>query len=314
MNFIITGALGHIGSKLIRDLPKSFPKSSFHIIDNFLTQRYSSLFNLPKNINYNFINGDINKIDISNIFKKNSIVIHLAAITNAQDSFKNSNLIEKNNLQSTKKISNLCLKYNARLIMISTTSVYGTQSTLVNESCKKNDLRPQSPYAEYKLKEENFVKKLNKKNNLRCTILRFGTIYGTSQGMRFHTAVNKFCFQASNNQPITIWKTAYNQKRPYLEINDAIRSLVFVIKNNLFDGEILNVLTGNHTVKDVVSKIKIYKKNISLRFVNNKIMNQLSYEVSNDKFKKKGFKFRGNMKKAIKTTLILLNNINNNSY
>ncbi len=314
MNFIITGALGHIGSKLIRDLPKSFPKSSFHIIDNFLTQRYSSLFNLPKNINYNFINGDINKIDISNIFKKNSIVIHLAAITNAQDSFKNSNLIEKNNLQSTKKISNLCLKYNAKLIMISTTSVYGTQSTLVNESCKKNDLRPQSPYAEYKLKEENFVKKLNKKNNLRCTILRFGTIYGTSQGMRFHTAVNKFCFQASNNQPITIWKTAYNQKRPYLEINDAIRSLVFVIKNNLFDGEIYNVLTGNHTVKDVVSKIKIYKKNISLRFVNNKIMNQLSYEVSNDKFKKKGFKFRGNMKKAIKTTLILLNNINNNSY
>lgn len=314
MNFIITGALGHIGSKLIRDLPKSFPKSSFHIIDNFLTQRYSSLFNLPKNINYNFINGDINKIDISNIFKKNSIVIHLAAITNAQDSFKNSNLIEKNNLQSTKKISNLCLKYNAKFIMISTTSVYGTQSTLVNENCKKNDLRPQSPYAEYKLKEENFVKKLNKKNNLRCTILRFGTIYGTSQGMRFHTAVNKFCFQASNNQPITIWKTAYNQKRPYLEINDAIRSLVFVIKNNLFDGEILNVLTGNHTVKDVVSKIKIYKKNISLRFVNNKIMNQLSYEVSNDKFKKKGFKFRGNMKKAIKTTLILLNNINNNSY
>ena len=101
----------------------------------------------------------------------------MAAITNAQDSFKNSNLIEKNNLQSTKKISNLCLKYNAKFIMISTTSVYGTQSTLVNESCKKNDLRPQSPYAEYKLKEENFVKKLNKKNNLRCTILRFGTIY-----------------------------------------------------------------------------------------------------------------------------------------
>ena len=220
----------------------------------------------------------------------------------------------ENYMKDLHLLYNLCLKYNAKLIMISTTSVYGTQSTLVNESCKKNDLRPQSPYAEYKLKEENFVKKLNKKNNLRCTILRFGTIYGTSQGMRFHTAVNKFCFQASNNQPITIWKTAYNQKRPYLEINDAIRSLVFVIKNNLFDGEILNVLTGNHTVKDVVSKIKIYKKNISLRFVNNKIMNQLSYEVSNDKFKKKGFKFRGNMKKAIKTTLILLNNINNNSY
>ena len=54
MNFIITGALGHIGSRLIIDLPKHFPKSKFHLIDDLSSQRYSSLFNLPKNNKYSF--------------------------------------------------------------------------------------------------------------------------------------------------------------------------------------------------------------------------------------------------------------------
>ena len=309
MNFIITGALGHIGSKLIIDLPKYFPKAKFHLIDDLSSQRYSSLFNLPKNNNYNFIQGDINRIDISKIIKTNSIVIHLAAITNAQESFNNQNLIEKNNYQSTKRISNLCIKKNAKLIMISTTSVYGSQSNLVDENCNYKDLRPQSPYAFVKLKEEGLLNRLSKKNNLKAVILRFGTIYGTSKGMRFHTAVNKFCFQASANQPISIWKTAYNQKRPYLDINDAIRALIFVINNNLFNGEVYNILTANHTVEEVVSKIRKYKKNIKIEFVNSKIMNQLSYEVSNTKFKKKGFIFKGDMQKSINKTLDLLKNI-----
>ena len=309
MNFIITGALGHIGSKLIIDLPKYFPKAKFHLIDDLSSQRYSSLFNLPKNNNYNFIQGDINRINISKIIKTNSIVIHLAAITNAQESFNNKNLIEKNNYQSTKRISNLCIKKNAKLIMISTTSVYGSQSNLVDENCNIKDLRPQSPYAFVKLKEEGLLNRLSKKNNLKAVILRFGTIYGTSKGMRFHTAVNKFCFQASANQPISIWKTAYNQKRPYLDINDAIRALIFVINKKLFNGEVYNILTANHTVEEVVSKIRKYKKNIKLEFVNSKIMNQLSYEVSNTKFKKKGFIFKGDLQKSINKTLDLLKNI-----
>ena len=36
--------------------------------------------------------------------------------------------------------------------------------------------------------------------------LRFGTIAGLSRGIRFHTAVNKFCLNASLNLPIPVWK------------------------------------------------------------------------------------------------------------
>ena len=55
---LITGALGHIGSKLIHNIkPGEFEE--VHMIDNLSTQRYASLFNLPKGVNFKFIEGDI---------------------------------------------------------------------------------------------------------------------------------------------------------------------------------------------------------------------------------------------------------------
>ena len=48
MKIIVTGALGHIGSKLIRALPDEFLNSDIIMIDNFSTCRYPSLFDLPK--------------------------------------------------------------------------------------------------------------------------------------------------------------------------------------------------------------------------------------------------------------------------
>src|ERR1700704_5984440 len=64
---------------------------------------------------------------------------------------------------------------------------------------------------------------------LRCVIFRFGTIAGASIGMRFHTAVNKFAWQACLGIPITVWRTALHQKRPYLSLRDAVRALAFVL-------------------------------------------------------------------------------------
>ena len=49
MNIVITGALGHIGSFLLRGLPSEFENINIIAIDSLVTQRYFSLFNLPKN-------------------------------------------------------------------------------------------------------------------------------------------------------------------------------------------------------------------------------------------------------------------------
>ena len=54
LRIIITGALGHIGSYLTRFLAHEFHGAEIIMIDNMLTQRYPSLFNLPSIGKYKF--------------------------------------------------------------------------------------------------------------------------------------------------------------------------------------------------------------------------------------------------------------------
>jgi len=311
MRIVVTGSIGHIGSYIIRNLGIFFPNSEIVMIDNMMTQRFPSLFNLPSIGNYCFIEGDVTTLDLNSIFEGANVVIHLAAITDAAGSFDRAEELEENNYQSTVKVANACAINGASLIALSSTSVYGTQNDIVDEDCSEDELQPQSPYAVTKLKEEEFIGKLGKYKGLKSIHCRFGTIFGVSPGMRFHTAVNKFCWQAVMGQPITVWNTAYDQKRPYLDLFDASRAIVFIIENNIFDGRIYNVLTQNSTVRQVVDTIQEFVPNLEVEFVDNNIMNQLSYEVSCDRFKSQGFTFSGDLRRGIGETISLLKQASN---
>ena len=305
---VITGALGHIGSKLIRSLPEQVEDIEIVMIDNMLVQRYFSLFDLPSQYRYTFIEDDILTHDLDELFHGASHVVHLAAITNAADSFGNADEVEEVNYVGTKKVIDACIKNSSKLVFLSSTSIYGTQNEVVDENCSKDELNPQSPYAHSKFKSEAELKLHD--NELDYIILRFGTIFGTSRGMRFHTAVNKFCWQAVMGQPLSVWETAYNQKRPYLDLEDAVNAIAFLIKNDIFDNDIYNVLTKNLTVKDIVDTIKLNLNDVSINFVKTKIMNQLSYDVANEKFKNLGFTFKGDTNTAIADTINMLKSSN----
>ena len=311
MKIIVTGAIGHIGSYIIRDLGIFFPDADIVMIDNMMTQRFPSLFDLPAHGNYHFIEGDVSQMDLKSVFVGSNVVIHLAAITDAAGSIDKAEKLEANNYQSTLRVAKACIEVDACLIALSSTSVYGTQKDQVDENCSEADLQPQSPYATTKLKEEELISNLTNKEGLKAIHCRFGTIFGASPGMRFHTAVNKFCWQAVMGQPITVWTTAYDQKRPYLDLLDASQAIIYIIKNNIFDGQIYNVLTHNSTVRQVVDTIKEFVPNLEIDFVDNRIMNQLSYEVLCDRFKSKGFVFSGNLRRGIEETIDLLKNSNN---
>jgi nucleoside-diphosphate-sugar epimerase len=310
MKIVVTGAIGHIGSYLIRDLAVQFPGAEILMIDNMMTQRFPSLFNLPLTAQYRFIEGDVTQINLQPLLKDALVLVHLAAITDAAGSFDKAELLEANNYQSTLKIANACAQTGTRLIALSSTSVYGTQNEVVAEDCSPEELKPQSPYAITKLKEEQLVAKLCLENGLKAISCRFGTIFGASPGMRFHTAVNKFCWQAVMGQPITVWSTAYDQKRPYLDLADAARAIAFIIRNDLFDGRIYNVLSHNATVRQVVETVREFVPDLQVSFVDNKIMNQLSYEVSCERFVAEGFVFSGDLRRGIGETIGLLRQAN----
>lgn len=308
MKLIVTGAAGHIGSYLSEKI-NLIPKiKEVILIDNMSSNRYISIFNLNTKLNYKFYQIDLSIKNSLNQFKKVDYLIHCASMTNAEKSFSVEKEMFRNNLDCMNNVISYCKKNKVKLIHISSTSVYGKQSKIVDENCEKKFLKPQSPYAKIKLIEEKMLKK---SKNIKYNTFRFGTISGYSKGMRFHTAVNKFCFNAALNEKISVYKTAMDQYRPYLSIRDAFKLFKFCIEKDFFKNEIFNVLSGNFTVRQIISKIKKRKKRIKVKFVETKIMNQLSYHVDDSKLRKFGLKLNSDIQKDIDDTLKLFKYLKN---
>jgi UDP-glucose 4-epimerase len=306
MKIVVTGALGHIGSRLIRELPTMFPDAAIVLIDNLLTQRYCSLFNLPDPGRFDFLETDVLTADLASIFDGATAVVHLAAITDATNSFQIRKTVEEVNFTGTDRVVQACRQVSCALIFPSTTSVYGSQADEVDEDCPTSDLKPQSPYAEAKLRAERLLQKAGEEEGLSFVICRFGTIFGTSAGMRFHTAINKFCWQAVMGCPLTIWRTAMHQYRPYLDLGDTVEAIKFIIQRNIYDGRVYNGVTTNTSISSIVDIISRYVPNVTIEYVDTQIMNQLSYHVSNNRFRDLGFTFKGDLERGIERTIDLL--------
>jgi UDP-glucose 4-epimerase len=302
MKVLITGALGHIGSYVAENIHKISKVKETILIDNFESRRFNSLYNLNKKTKLKFFIRDLNNKRSLNDFKNIDYLIHCASMTNAEKSFGRENEMYKNNLNCLRTVINFCNSKKVKLIHISSTSVYGKQAEVVDENCEKKYLKPQSPYAKIKLIEENLLKKQKK---LKYTTFRFGTIAGVSKGIRFHTAVNKFCFNAALGENITVYKTALHQYRPYLSVRDAFKVFKFCIEKDFFKNDIYNALSGNYTVNQILNKIKKIKKKIKVSFVSSAIMNQLSYHVDNNKLNNEGLLLNSSLDTDIKNTLKL---------
>ena len=305
MRIIITGACGHIGSYIAENIHKINKINDVILLDNLKSNRFCSIFNLKKKSNLKFYIKDLIDSNALNDFKNVDYLIHCASMTNAEKSFGKEKEMYKNNLDCLKTVIKFCKKNKVKLVHLSSTSVYGKQADIVDENCEKKYLKPQSPYAKIKLIEEKMLKKESK--NLRYVTFRFGTIAGVSKGIRFHTAVNKFCFNAALNQNIEVYKTAIHQYRPYLSVRDAFKTFQFCIERDFFKNDIYNVLSGNFTVNQILEKIKKIKKNIKISLVKTVIMNQLSYHVDDTKIRKEGLKLNAKIDDDIKNTLRLFN-------
>ncbi len=304
LKFLITGGLGHIGSKLIREYSKRDDIELIRIMDNFLVQRYCSLFNLPLGKKYEFIEGDImDDNDLKKALEGIDVVIHLASITDAPSTISKPQETERVNFEGTRKVLEAAINAGVKTFLFpSSTSVYGEAEGIVDENFR--DFKPSTPYAETKLSSERLLQEVGKSGRIHAVVLRMGTIFGTSIGMRFHTAINKFCYLAAMNKPLTVWDSALNSRRPYLGLDDDIRAFEFLEKHGK-SGEIYNVVTKNYSMQEVIDSIKETIPYVKIEITKSPLINQKPYHASNEKMKTLGFEFKDDLNKSVKETIEL---------
>jgi len=178
-NILVTGGAGYIGSHVVNLLIDKGYKVT--VIDNLVT----GTFNLI-NKNADFYKTDIaDEVKVNDILqnKEFDIVMHFAGLIRVDESVKEPEKYNEYNYVKAKLFLDNCIKNNLKKIIFSSTaSVYGNPRNLkVSES---DELNPLNPYAETKLKFENYLKNQSKTNNINYVILRYFNVAGADEKLR----------------------------------------------------------------------------------------------------------------------------------
>jgi len=178
-NILLTGGAGYIGSHVTNLLIDQ--GYNVTIIDNLITGN-KILIN-PK---AKFINCDIaDTKNISEVLINNKfdVVMHFAGLIRVDESVKEPEKYNEFNFEKAKIFLDVCFENGLKKIIFSSTaSVYGNPNK--NNVSENDALNPLNPYAETKLKLENFLINKSKSEDISYIILRYFNVAGADEKLR----------------------------------------------------------------------------------------------------------------------------------
>lgn len=278
---LVTGGLGYLGSQLIRDLATLEPigNLTIRVLDNLQTGRHRALMNLPATGNYQFLEGDIlDPTAVRLALEGVETVIHLAALVRTPMSFERSQWVEQVNHWGTRHLLEACLTAGARhFIFASSAAVYGPGGPFTETI----PCRPQGAYAQSKRHAEEAIAATNQRGGPQTTVLRFGTLFGLAPVTRFEAVANRFAYLTGIHRSLIVFGDG-SQRRALIHVRDASRIIAFcLIHPELTGGQVLNAVSHNVSVLDLVETFRRLQPEVSVRFTEQDIRTHLSFEADN---------------------------------
>ncbi len=262
---LITGAAGFIGSHLC----DKFISQGYRVIavDNLITGRLENIEHLLELKNFEFINHDIiNPLDIKGDINE---ILHLACPASPKDYYNYP--IETLQVSSigTNNILELAKDKNARILISSTSEVYGNpleHPQKENYWGNVNPIGERSVYDEAKRFQEALTMAYARTHDVSVRIARIFNTYGNRMKENDGRALPNFFSQAMTGKPITIFGDGL-QTRSFCYIDDLVEGICLLLKSdyalpvNLGNPEEVTILDlAQEVVKLVDSNSKIVYK------------------------------------------------------
>ena len=208
---LVTGATGFIGSRLVTELiNKGYNVSSL--------VRKGKEGNLKSNIIY----GDLikDKIDFKDL--EFDCVFHLASHTPLE---KNKKILEKVNLDGTKKLYEEIKTRTKSIIYISGLGVYGeTGDKVIDESQQYN---PNTNFVKIRLEAEKYLEENSKQNKIDFAVVHFGDVYGADGW--FYEMLVKRLKKNTFRMP-----KGGDYFKGFVHVDDAVQSMISVLEHKSF--------------------------------------------------------------------------------
>ena len=268
MKVIVTGGAGFIGSHVSDVLLDR--GDTVICIDDFNDyynpdRKRENIKNALQNPNFILEEGDIRDYKfLEQVFQKHNPekIIHLAARAGVRASTKDPFIYIQTNIDGTHNLLDLSVKHKIKnFVYASSSSVYG-KNKKIPFSENDNVDNPVSVYAATKKACELLTYTYHHMYGLKCTGLRFFTVYGPRG--RPDMVPYMFTNKIYRGEEITVFGTGDDMKRDYTYITDIVRGVIAALDKDL-DYEIINL--GNSTPITLNRFIPIVEQNLGKKAI-----------------------------------------------
>jgi len=251
MQILVSGGSGFIGS---------------HVVDKLLEEGHNvRVFDRVKPLQEGaeWFKGDLlNEKDVLEACKDVEAIFHLAAIADvnvALSSFDACLMI--NEMGTMNFLRSATAQEVDRIILASTTWVYGRNKGVVNEETPIPF--PEHIYTKTKIGQEHLLYSWNQHHGLPYTILRYDIPYGPR--MRSNMAISIFVRKAMRKEPITIFGDG-KQGRCFIYIEDLAEGNVAAL-SDATKNEIINLAGPEFvTMNQIAENLQEIFGNIDIKY------------------------------------------------
>lgn len=248
---LITGGAGFVGSHLVDSLMMQGHEVT--VVDNFFTGRKRNVEHWVGHENFEMLHHDI----VNPLYIEVDQIYHLASPASPPNYMYNPIKTLKTNTLGTINMLGLAKRVRARMLLASTSEVYGDPELHPqNEEYwgHVNPIGPRACYDEGKRVAETMCYAYEKQENIEVRVARIFNTFGPRMHMNDGRVVSNFILQALQNESITVYGEG-EQTRSFQYVSDLVDGLMLLMNSNISQP----VNLGNpeeHTIMEFAQIIK----------------------------------------------------------
>jgi dTDP-glucose 4,6-dehydratase len=220
---VVTGGAGFLGSHLCDRLLSEGLKVV--CIDNLLTGNLNNISHLFGNENFSFVKHDIT--NFIHVPGEVDYILHFASPASPIDYLKLPIQTLKVGSLGTHKVLGLAKEKNARILLASTSEVYGDPEIHPQEETywgNVNPIGPRGVYDEAKRFAEAITMAYHRYHGVETRIVRIFNTYGPRMRLNDGRALPAFVGQALRGQDITVFGDG-SQTRSFCYVSDLVEGI-----------------------------------------------------------------------------------------